>query len=192
MKTHEKRPASAPHAAALPAARTRARRWLCVFAPLAAACFAGCAFAGLGHAWWLGILAASTGTAALWQLLKWQCLCQAEQYLEKRYRRALATALACPVWAALWACALALFNSGEAVESAGYWMFVLEMMFLLPALLLAALVLAVVSLVLSARHLKDTTEADSRLYRELPLALSGFLLAALVTTLGMLALYLLA
>lgn len=173
------------------AARAAARRRFCIAAPLAAAGLAGCALAGVDHAWWLAPLTATVGCAALWQLAVWLCFSRGERYLEQGFRRTLAAALACPGWTAMLMCALALFR-GDAAENAGWWMFVIVALAVVTVLPPASLILGVWAVVRAARHLKAADPAAGRLYREMPLVLSIFLLAAQLTAGAMLALYLLA
>ena len=110
--------------------------------------------------------------------MKWGLLCKEARYLAPTFRLPLLLSTLCPAWAVLLLAALALFSTGAAEETLGFWLFTLVLLVLAPAAPVAALALGVWAVVLGARHLKATTDADGRLYRELPLALSALMLTA--------------
>ena len=145
---------------------------------LTAAGYGACALASLEQAWWLAPLAATAAAVLLWQAVKWGLLCKEARDLAPTFRLPLLLSTLCPAWALLFCAACALFSTGAAEETLGFWLFTLVLLVLVPAAPVAALALGVWAVVLGARHLKATTDADGRLYRELPLALSALMLTA--------------
>ncbi len=125
---------------------------------------------------------ALAGTAAAWYWLKGLALCRGEKYVRKYFSRALRAALALPVFVLLAVVPLQaeslLVPAADRMES---------LLWLLPFALVSPVLVCIAAAVAthaSVRHMRLTGEAEGRMYRELPFALTlladiGLLLAAI-------------
>lgn len=109
------------------------------------------------------------GTAAAWYWLKALALCRGEKYVRKYFSRVLRAALALPVFTALSFVPLQveslLVPAADRTEA---------LLWLLPFVLVSPVLVCIAAAVAthaSVRHMRLTSEADGRLYRELPFAL---------------------